>query len=67
MVEMTKEEISELLALIADAKEVNEEGMRAGPIAPIELTQARRIYNIVAPNAISPSPRTPDPQWLSPS
>jgi hypothetical protein len=26
MVEMTKEEMSELLALIADAKEVNEEG-----------------------------------------
>jgi hypothetical protein len=34
MVEVTKEEMSELLALIADAKEVNEEGMRAGPIAP---------------------------------
>jgi hypothetical protein len=34
MVEMTKEEMSELLALIADAKAVNEEGMRAGPIAP---------------------------------
>jgi len=34
MVEMTKEEMSEPLALIADAKEVNEEGMRAGPIAP---------------------------------
>ena len=45
MVEMTKEEISELLALIADAKEVNEEGMRAGPIAPqLNVTQARCIY-----------------------
>ena len=45
MVEMIKEEMSELLALIADAKEVNEEGMRAGPIAPqLNFTQARCIY-----------------------
>ena len=45
MVEMTKEEISDLPALIADFKEVNEEGIRAGPIAPqLNFTQARCIY-----------------------
>jgi hypothetical protein len=132
MVEMTKEEVSELLALIAGAKEVNEEGMRAvlKLIAEIETTiewrlvrqwifrslpdilpgvppeeddrpqrrgranlgrfrqttktssraDPRRAYSpsvelyagtvylcIVAPNAISPSPGPPTPQWLSPS
>ena len=50
MVEMTKEEMSELLALIADAKEVNEEGMRAvlKLIAEIETTTEWRLVRIPA-------------------